>query len=343
MSRRSRRNSGRVTLDDVARHVGVSKITISRALRQPDKVSAPLKTKIEHAIELLGYIPNRQAGSLASARSHAIALIVPSLSNGVFSEVLRGVDEVFQQSGYQVLLGHSGYSIHEEERLVNTYLSYGVEGFIVSSGQHTERTLALLKRSGLPVVEMMGIPKAPLDMAVGLDHEAAGHAITSALIELGYRNIGFGGARMDFRAQERLNGWRRALREHGLDDTACLTTFSPSTYHLGGALLNDIVGRFPATEAIFFCNDDLAAGALFECQRQGLRVPTDMAVAGFNGMDITDVVSPRLTTVVTPRRPIGERAAQLLLKRLNAEPVEARVVDLGFTLALRDSTSIERA
>ena len=170
MSRRSRPGSGRITLGDVAGHVGVSKITVSRALRQPDKVADPLRQRILDAIDALGYIPNRQAGSLASARTHAIALLVPSLSNGVFSDVLRGVDDIVQDTGYQVLLGHSGYSLLEEEHLVSTYLGYGVEGFILPSGQHTERTLSLLSRSGLPVVEIMGLSASPVDMSVGLDH-----------------------------------------------------------------------------------------------------------------------------------------------------------------------------
>lgn len=338
MARRARRSSGRVTLEDVARQVGISKITVSRVLREPHRVSPELKARVEQAIEQLGYIPNRQAGALASARSHCVALLVPSLSNQVFSEVLRGVADVFEDSGYQVLLGHSSYSTFEEERLVSAYLSFGVDGFIISGSRHSARVRELLERSRLPVVEIMELPDAPLDMAVGFSHEQAGYDMTRALLEAGYGRIGFGGARMDHRAQSRLAGWRRAMFEAGRDDDACLTTTHPSSYRLGADLLNDLLTRWPELDAIFFCNDDLAAGALFECQRRGIRVPAQLALAGYNGLDITEATAPTLSTVVTPRRRIGLEAARLLMMRLRGETPSATRIDTGYEIALRESS-----
>ncbi|WP_106477623.1 HTH-type transcriptional regulator GntR [Phytohalomonas tamaricis] len=338
MVRRARRSSGRVTLQDVAKYVGISKITVSRVLREPHRVSPELKERVEQAIERLGYIPNRQAGALASARSHSIALLVPSLSNLVFSEVLRGVADVFDDTGYQVLLGHSSYSAFEEERLISTYLSYGVDGFIISGSRHTDRARELLIRSQLPVVEIMELPAKPIDMAVGFSHEQAGFDMTHALIKAGYQRIGFGGARMDHRAQNRLAGWRRAMIEARMDDSACLTTTRPSSYRLGADILADLMARWPELDAIFFCNDDLAAGALFECQRRGIRVPEQLALAGYNGLDITDATFPTLSTVVTPRRRIGLEAARLLKLRLLDETPEETRIDTGYEIAIRGSS-----
>ncbi|RKR06792.1 LacI family transcriptional regulator [Kushneria sinocarnis] len=338
MTRRTRRTSGRVTLDDVARRVGVSKITISRALREPWRVSEGLRQRIHAVIDELGYIPNRQAGALASARSRSIALLVPSLSNAVFSEVIRGVDEGFAGSGYQVLLGHTSYSREEEAHLIDTYLSFGVDGFIISGSQHTDSARQRLSRCGLPICEIMELPESPLDMAVGLDHEAAGHALTGALLELGYRRLGFIGARMDYRARRRLEGWQRALTEAGLSTAACLTTESPSDYRLGGQLLGELLEQYPALEMVCCVNDDLAAGALFECQRRGIRVPDQLGLTGYNGLDITEATTPTLSTVITPRRRIGVAAASRMLSRLEGDQGTEVLQDLGFEIALREST-----
>ena len=214
-----------------------------------------------------------------------------------------------------------------------------VEGFILPSGQHTERTLSLLSRSGLPVVEIMGLSTSPVDMSVGLDHEKAGYSMTQALIDAGFQQIGFGGARMDYRAQQRCEGWQRALREAGRRNDICMTTTPPSSFRFGGELLNDMMPRWPSLDALFMCNDDLAAGALFECQRRGILLPDDLALAGFNGMDITASTEPALTTVMTPRRTIGQEAARRLLARLEGDFSLSPSLDVGFEIIWRASTA----
>ncbi|MHB0775818.1 HTH-type transcriptional regulator GntR [Halomonas sp. WWR20] len=333
-----RRSTGRVTLQHVADQVGVTKITVSRALRQPERVSEALRQRIHAAVDALGYIPNRQAGALSSGRSHSVALLVPSISNAVFSDVQRGIDEGLKAAGYQVLIGHTGYSVREEERLIDTYLAYGVDGFILSGTHHTEHARHLLVRSGLPVVETMEATASPIDMAVGLDQHAAGADLTRSLIEQGYQRIGFCAARLDPRVRQRMAGWKQAMQDAGLSSQRCLTTPQPSSFRLGGTLLAAMLDQWPALDALFCCNDDLAAGALFECQRRGLAVPGQLALAGFNGLDITEATHPTLSTVITPRRDIGEHAAALMLARLRGETPENRSLNLRYTIARRASS-----
>ncbi|WFF40498.1 LacI family DNA-binding transcriptional regulator [Salinicola endophyticus] len=325
-----RRASGRVTLQDIADRVGVTKITVSRALREPQRVSLPLRQRIEAAIAELGYIPNHAAGALASGRSHSVALLIPSLSNAVFSDIQRGIEEGLRAAGYQLLIGHTGYSILEEERLIDTYLGYGVDGLVLSGTRHTEHAERLLRRAGVPVVETLELTPTPLDINVGLDQTAAGRALTETFLAHGYRRVGFLGARMDHRAQLRMAGWEAALRAAGLSTESCLTTPQPSSYRLGGEMLGSMLERWPALEAVFCCNDDLAAGALFECQRRRLAVPDALALAGFNGLDIVEATTPPLATVVTPRRRIGEVIAERLLARLAGQPCRPHSEDLGF-------------
>lgn len=325
-----RRSSGRVTLQDIADRVGVTKITVSRALREPHRVSAALRLRIEEAIDELGYIPNHSAGALASGRSHSVALLIPSLSNSVFSEIQRGIEEGLRAGGYRVLIGHTGYSMLEEERLIDTYLSYGVDALILPGTRHTEHALRLLRRARLPVVETLELTETPLDINVGLNQTEAGAAMTRAFIERGHRRIGFLGARMDHRAQLRMAGWEAAMGEAGLSAERCLTTPHPSTYRLGGEMLASMLERWPDLDGVFCGNDDLAAGALFECQRRRLSVPGQLALAGFNGLDITSATTPLLATVVTPRRRIGDTIAARLLARLQGAPHQPLCEDLGF-------------
>jgi LacI family gluconate utilization system Gnt-I transcriptional repressor len=327
-----RRSLGRVTLQHIAERVGVTKITVSRALREPHLVSAALRLRIESAIDELGYIPNHSAGALASGRSHSVALLIPSLSNSVFSEIQRGIEEGLSEAGYQVLIGHTGYSILEEERLIDTYLSYGVEALILPGSRHTDHARRLLMRARVPVVETLELTDTPLDINVGLDQHEAGKAMTQTFLDQGYRRVGFLGARMDYRAQLRMAGWETAMRQAGLSVERCLTTPHPSSYRLGGEMLASMLERWPDLEGIFCGNDDLAAGALFECQRRRLDVPAQLALAGFNGLDITEATAPPLATVVTPRRRIGDTIATRLLARLQGAPLEPISEDLGFRI-----------
>ncbi|RCU49198.1 MULTISPECIES: LacI family DNA-binding transcriptional regulator [Corallincola] len=336
-SQRRRKGSGRVTLADIAAKVGVSKITVSRAIRTPDKVSESLRLKIQRCIDEQGYIPNRAAGALASSHSQTIALLVPSFSNTVFTEVVKGVDEVMLSEGYQVLIGHSGYSTLEEERLIETFLQYAVDGVILSGSQHTERARRMLTQANIPVVEMMELADNPLGVSVGFDQVQAGKAVTEYLIGKGHKTIGFAGARMDHRAQQRLRGWREAMWQAGLSDDLLITSQAPSSYAMGANLLAEFVQRWPDLDALFLCNDDLAAGALFECQRRNIRVPHDLAVIGFNDLPIAASTAPSLTTVATPRYEVGVRSAKELLRMLNEEEVSESRIDLGFEVKARES------
>lgn len=189
----------------------------------------------------------------------------------------------------------------------------------------------------MPVVETLELTETPLDINVGLDQHEAGMAMTQAFLDRGYRRIGFLGARMDYRAQLRMAGWEAAMRRTRLSTERCLTTPHPSSYRLGGEMLGSMLERWPDMEAVFCCNDDLAAGALFECQRRRLEVPGALALAGFNGLDIVEATAPPLATVVTPRRRIGDIIAVRLLARLQGAPRQPTSENLGFEVRVGGS------
>ncbi|AKJ43633.1 gluconate operon transcriptional repressor GntR [Pragia fontium] len=318
-------------LQDVANQVGVTKMTISRYLRDPSQVSAALGSKIAVALDELGYIPNRAPEILSNATSKAIGVLLPSLTNQVFAEVLRGIESVTDSHGYQTMLAHYGYHPEREEMRLTSLLSYNIDGLILSERNHTERTRKMIEVAGIPVIEIMDSASPCLDLAVGFNNYDAAYQMTKEIIRSGHTHTVYLGARQDERTVIKLQGYQQAMREFGLEPRSICTDRS-SSYSLGCELLKEARRVYPDTDSIFCTNDDIAIGAAFECQRQGLHIPKDMAIAGFHGHDIGQSMEPKLTSVLTPREKMGQVAAERLLARLRGETVTPKMLDLGFTI-----------
>lgn len=329
-----------VTLKDVAARAGVAPITVSRAINAPASVSPVLRAQIDAAVAALGYVPNRFAGVLASSDSRVVPVIVPSLSNAVFIEVIGGIQAVLEAEGYQILLGNTQYDLERETELIATLLGWAPAGVIVAGLRHADRTLALLRGCGRPVVEIMELGRQPIDMNVGLSHLKAGAMMGRHLIARGYRQIGFVGGRLDadYRAMQRYRGLDRALASAKLDRRPPFAHTQSSSPEIGGDQLIAVLAQAPELDALFFANDDLAVGALLRAQREDIAVPDRVAIAGFNGLGIGALTSPTLTTIVSPRRRIGELAAAKLLGRIAGDRAGPASVDVGCQLAIREST-----
>jgi len=335
----ARRGGGRPTIADVAQLAGVAAITVSRALRDPTKVSAELRGQISDAVEQLGYVPDPNARALASARADVVGVLVPSLTNIVFADTVRGIYDPLAGSHLQIQIANTHYSPLEEERLVRMFLGQRPTALIVSGIDQADATRRLLENAGCPIVQIMETGDGPVDMLVGFSHFEGGRAATNHLISAGYRRIGFIGARMDPRSQRRLAGYRRAMEDADLFDPKLITTtLTPSSIPLGGQLLADACARAPDLDAVFCNNDDLALGVLFECHRAGIAVPRRMGICGFNDLDMMRVAFPPLTSVSTPRYEIGQRSVQMILDRLAGLEPEQSAIDLGFELKVREST-----
>ncbi|SHI22794.1 substrate-binding domain-containing protein [Ferrimonas marina] len=326
----------RPTLQDVADQVGLTKMTVSRYLREPSRVSEQTGARIAEALETLGYIPNRAPDILSNAKSRAIGVLVPSLTNQVFAEVIRGIESVTAPAGYQTMLAHYGYDAEVEQERITALLSYHVDALLLSESEHSERTLRMVETAGIPVVEMMDVVAEPIQQSVGVDNEAAAYAMVSAMIAKGYRHIVYLGARMDRRTRLRQQGYEAAMAAHGLQ-AATVATPQPSNFSLGAQLLDQALARYPQMDAVFCTNDDLAAGVVFECQRRGMAVPGQLGVAGFHGLDFGQAMSPQLATVMTPRFDIGARAAQRVLAQLDQDAPVGENEVLPYQLALTGS------
>ncbi|EGV05600.1 HTH-type transcriptional regulator GntR [Haemophilus pittmaniae HK 85] len=326
----------RPTLQDIANHLGITKMTVSRYLRNPTAVAPETREKIAAAIEHFGYIPNRAPDILSNAKSKAIGVLLPSLTNHVFADVLKGIELVTDQAGYQTMLGHYGYSAKKEEERIESLLSYNIDGLILSENFHSLRTLKMLQIANIPVIEIMDSSQPGIQQVIGFDNVAAAQEIVETMIMRGHQHVVYFTARMDKRTQLKMQGYEQAMKKHGLEPYSLITE-QPSSFTLGAQQLRKILQRRPQTDGIFCTNDDLAIGALFECQRLGIKVPEQVAIAGFHGHDVGYSVSPQLATVVTPRLEMGRLAAQELLARLEGQPIEQKIMDLGYQIHLGES------
>ena len=313
-------------------------MTASRAISQPSMVSAELRARVEEAVRTLGYVPNRAARALASSHSKVIAVLIPSLSNAVFTDVLAGIQDALGPHGYQVLISDTRYSDAEEEKLLGINLQSHPDGVLLTGLRQSERVRALLAASQVPVVSMMDLSDDPEHMTVGFSQQEAARTMVRHLLGKGHKRIGFLGAQLDERTLKRAEGYRLALREAGLyEEQRELLVPDPSTVGLGAEMLGRLLAVAPDCDALFCCNDDLAYGAIYQCQRRGIAVPGQLAISGFNDLPASAWMNPSLTTIATPRYRIGFEAATLLRQAIEGAQPAQRQIDLGFTLMARES------
>ncbi|WP_284736053.1 LacI family DNA-binding transcriptional regulator [Dongia deserti] len=324
----------------MAKLAGVSAVTVSRALRHPRMVSSALRARIDAAVSELAYVPDVAASRLASARTHAIGVIVSSLTNGVFADYLRALHDTLLPAGFQVVVFSSRYSADEEEKVIATLLGQHPEAIIIAGIDQTPHGRRLLERSGVPVIQTFELTDDPIDINVGLSQRQAGYAATQYLIDRGHRRIGYTAARLDARAHARMEGYNRAMADARLPtDGLVATTPRPSSVSAGGELIGAILDRRSDLEALFCCDDNLALGALFECQRRDIAVPDQISIIGFNDLEFAACAHPPISSVATPRYEMGRLAAEIVMKiiEIGERPADRRI-DVGFTISERGST-----
>jgi LacI family gluconate utilization system Gnt-I transcriptional repressor len=328
-----------LTLRDVSEASGVSEMTVSRVLRNRGDVSEATRERVLRAARDLGYVPNKIAGALASQRVNLVGVVIPSLSNMVFPEVMTGISAVLDNTGLQPVVGVTNYLPEREEQVVYEMLSWRPSGLILAGLEHSVAVRAMLRQSGVPVVEIMDIDGQPVDSAVGISHRRAGRQMAEAIVASGYRNIAFLGTQMpnDFRAKKRLEGFEEALRRAGL------SLVDREFYDGGSALLKGremtaaVLRRSPQVDFLYYSNDMIGAGGLLYCLDQGIDVPGRVGLAGFNGVELLDGLPRRLATMDACRHEIGTKAAQIIAAR-NADPATpAEVLELFPTLQPGDT------
>ncbi|PHM20446.1 MAG: GntR family transcriptional regulator [Curvibacter sp. PD_MW3] len=335
-SKRSRRGSGGITLRDVAKLAGVAPITASRAINTPMQVSAEVLRKVQDAVQRTGYVPNRMAGGLASARSRLIAAVVPSTVVSVFMETIEALNETLFNAGYQLMLGQSDYSAEREELLLEAIIGRRPDGIfltgILPPGQGRTRLLA----SGIPVVETWDLTPTPIDMLIGFSHADIGRAVARFLIGKGHQRLALVRAD-DERAQRRAVAFTEAVAAHGLGAVHVVNVGASRSLKSGRQAMARLLEEAPAVDAVFCSSDLLALGVMTEARVRGVDIPGRMAVMGFGDVPFVADMAPALSTVRINGSEIGRLAAQSLMARAEGRPVTPRIVDMGFSIVERES------
>ncbi|MCC6864138.1 MAG: LacI family DNA-binding transcriptional regulator [Rhodobacteraceae bacterium] len=318
-----------LTLRDVSEVSGVSEMTVSRVLRNRGDVSQATRERVLESARSLGYVPNKIAGALASQRVNLVGVIIPSLSNMVFPEVLAGISGTLEDTSLQPVIGVTNYSPEREETVIYEMLSWRPSGMIVAGLEHTDAARAMLAQAGIPVVEIMDIDGEVVDNAVGISHRRAGWQMAEAIVAAGYMRIAFLGTMMlhDHRAKKRLQGFEEALAKAGL-------ALEDKEFYSGGSdllkgreMTETVLKRSPNIDFLYYSNDMIGAGGLLYCLAQGLEVPGKIGLAGFNGVELLQGLPRRLATMDACRLEIGRRAAEIIAGKHDAT-IGAEVIEL---------------
>ena len=330
-----------LTLRDVSQASGVSEMTVSRVLRNRGDVSQNTRDKVLLAAKQLGYIPNKIAGALASQRVNLVAVINPSLSNMVFPEVMTGISEVLETTDLQPVVGVTDYLPEKEERVLYEMLSWRPSGIIIAGLEHSENSAIMLKASGIPVVEIMDIDGSPVDAMVGISHRRAGREMAVSILKAGYRKIGFLGTKMplDHRARKRFEGFTEALAKSGVEVTDQEFYSGGSALVKGREMTQELLRRNPKLDFLYFSNDLIGAGGLLYLIEQGIDIPNQIGLAGFNGVELLQGLPRQLATMDACRNEIGRKAAEMIVQQVSDpkgafERVQELVpkIDFGDTL-----------
>jgi LacI family gluconate utilization system Gnt-I transcriptional repressor len=376
--RRARRGHGRATLDDVAAVAEVTKITVSRYLREPARVAPATAERVRAALAATGYLPNKQAGLLASGRSNIVAALIPNLGHSIFGETVQALSEALQATGHELLLASTGYSPEREEEQLRTLLGWAPSALVVTGRHHTPGALRLLaeaRAAGTPVVEiwdhhppeltptqvsMAALMAAPMPFAqIGFDHGAVGQAMAAHLLDAGHQRLAYldSGLDTDFRAHERGAAFAAEAQRRGAQvrllraavgdpfdagrqafDDLGLGGRSRSVAAAVNANANANANAHFPATAIACANDHLACGVLMQALDAGVQVPSALAVLGFGDFPVGRQLRPALSTVRPPSQQIGRETALALARALASDEAPVGRA-LPWQLLVRGSTA----
>ena len=315
-------------------------MTVSRVLRNKGDVSEATRRKVQDAAKRLGYVPNKIAGALASSHVNLVAVIIPSLSNMVFPEVLSGISEALEDTDLQPVVGVTDYMSEKEEKVLFEMLSWRPAGVIIAGLEHSEASRAMLAQAAVPVVEIMDVDGEPIDACVGISHRRAGRVMAEAIIEAGYRNIGFLGTKMplDHRARKRFEGFTRTLGKAGLEIVDREFYSGGSALAKGREMTQSILERSPKIDFLYYSNDMIGAGGLLYLLEKGIDIPGRIGLAGFNGVELLEGLPLQLATMDACRREVGAKAARIIAARTSNPSAEVEaLVELTPRLAYGDT------
>lgn len=324
----------------VSKLASVSVATVSRALRKPELVSERTRKKVEEAAREAGYKPNMMAVNFRSKKSHAILVLVPDVSNIFFSKVISGIQIAAKERGYNIILGNTMGEKSLEQDLATMMQTNRADGIIQLSASFPLPEEELENGARLPIVNCCECVSDNSMPTITLDNKGAGEAITEHLVSLGHKRIGaiLGPASSPL-TNERLDGYKTALKKVGIAIDHALQAPADFSIESGFEAAGKLLALDNPPTAIFCFSDEMAIGAIKRIKQQGLRVPEDISVAGFDDLDFSSYVDPPLTTIKQPNRRFGARSTEMLIDILEDKPLQNQHITLPYDLIIRESTA----
>lgn len=330
-----------VTIYDVAREANVSMATVSRVVNNNPNVKPQTRKKVFEAIERLGYRPNAVARGLASKKTTTVGVVIPDISNTIFAEVARGIEDIANMYHYNIILCNADKRKEKEIRVINTLLEKQVDGLLFMGGAVTEDHIMAFKTSSVPIVLCATSDENDGYPSVDIDHEAAAGDAVKTLIDRGHRRIAMisGTLQDPSSGFARYQGYKKALETAGIGVQEKYVRIGNYRYESGMELAKYFLGLEDKPTAIFTANDEMAIGAIHAIQDAGLRVPEDISVISVNNVRMAVMVRPQLTTVAQPLYDIGAVSMRLLTKLMNKEAVQNSRVILPHEVISRHSVA----
>lgn len=331
------------TLKEVAKHAGVSITTVSRVMNDSSKVNPETLQRVRRAMQELGYQPNRVAQRLrtTSGQSKLLGLIIPDIQNQFYSSIVRGIEDVAYDKNYAVILCNSDEDHGKEKLYLDVLQSESVDGIILPPIHQHGKVVKELIKSGMPVVCVdRKLSRERVDTVV-INNEKGGYMAVEHLLSLGHRRIAILTSSPQFSSfEERQRGYEQALRDHGLEiDEKLIREGDPRSSEHARQLANELLELERAPSAIFATNNLMTLGLLEAVNENGLKIPDDISVIGFDDMPWARAVTPPLTVIRQPGYEMGRRAAELMFQRI-ADPRREQVqIMMEPGIVLRESTS----
>jgi LacI family transcriptional regulator len=325
---------------DVAEQAGVSVTTVSHVINNSRPVNPETRTRVEQAMQVLGYQPNVLARSLRRGKTHTIGVILPDNANPYFAEVVRGIEDTSFAQGYSVILCNSDNDLDKEHLYTNVLIEKQVDGIIFVAAGLSEENISNLQKRGVPSVLVdRQVPGVQLD-SVFADNQAGGFLATNHLVGLDHTSIAcITGPRGVLSSSERVAGYRQALEAAGLHPNPEWLVEGDFQYQSGYSAAQQLLQDDNTPSAIFACNDLMAIGAYRYAHENRLRIPQDISIIGFDDIRLAEFTNPPLTTVHQSKARMGTQAAELLLERIANEDLAIRQEIVAVQLVVRASTA----
>ncbi len=329
-----------ITIYDVAREANVSMATVSRVVNGNPNVKPTTRKKVLEVIERLGYRPNAVARGLASKKTTTVGVIIPDVSNMLYAELARGIEDIATMYKYNIILSNSDQNKDKELHLINTMLGKQVDGIVFMSGSITEEHIQEFERSSVPFVLAGSVEPFNKIPSVNIDYKQATIDVVSEFIDKGHKEIALviGPLHDSINKELRLEGYKEALEKAGIPFNEDYVVEGDYTYDSGIEAWQRLQGLAKVPTAVFVGSDEMALGVIHGAQDAGVNIPEDVEVVSSDNTRLTEMVRPQLTSVVQPLYDIGAVSMRLLTKFMNKETVAETKVILPHRIEYRRST-----